>query len=469
MSGIFGVVSEKDCVNDLYYGTDYNSHLGTKIGGLAVLNENGIDRKIHNIERDQFRAKFEEDLSKMHGKKGIGVISDYEDQPLTIESHLGKYSIVSVSKINNMAEIAKNAFKKNYHFVETDGGTINPTEVIAGLIDSESSFEEGIEKAQKTIDGSCTLMLLTDKGIYAARDKFGRTPLILGRREDSFAATSETCAFYNIGYKPIQELGPGEIVLLTERGVHQKRKADDKLKICSFLWVYYGNPSSSYEGINVEAARYRCGAALAKRDNVIVDAVCGIPDSGTAHAIGYANESKMPFQRPQIKYVQTWQRSFMPQKQAQREVVASMKLNPAEELIKDKKLLFCDDSVVRGTQLKKNIRMLLKEYGAQEVHIRPACPPLCFGCKFLGFSRSKKESELAAVRAIHNLEGKETLNKEDVMKYTNPDSEEHKGMVEKVRQELGATTLQYQRLDDLVQAIGLPKEKLCTFCWDGQE
>lgn len=466
MGGLFGVISKNDCVSDLFYGTDYHSHLGTKRGGLAVLDQTGFTRFIHNIENSQFRSKFELDILKMTGSRGIGVISDYDDQPVLIRSHLGTYAIATVGVIQNSEELAKTAFsQRRIHFTEMGMGEINPTELVSMLINQEAAFEEGIEGAQEAIEGSCSMLVLTGKGIYAARDRLGRTPVIIGEKNGSFAVTMETCAFPNLDYKITKSLGPGEIVLITEEGIEQKRPPRDRMQICGFLWVYYGYPASSYEGINVEAVRNRCGAALAKRDTVKVDLVAGIPDSGTGHGLGYSAEAGIPFKRPFVKYTPTWPRSFMPQDQDVRDLVAVMKLIPVREIIEGKKLLFCEDSIVRGTQLKETIQRLY-EYGAKEVHMRPACPPLTYGCKFLNFSRSRSELDLAARTAIKALIGRDTQELEE---YSNADTDKYQAMVENIRERLKLTTLRYQRLPDLVQAIGLPKEKLCTYCWDGAE
>lgn len=466
MGGFFGVVSKSDCVNDLFFGTDYQSHLGTQRGGLAVENSDGFARHIHDITNSQFRSKFENDIGKMNGNWGIGVISDYEDQPLLIGSHLGNYAIVTVGVVHNIDSLAKKAFqKRTTHFSEMGKIGINPTELVATLINGQDSFAAGIESAQNAIEGSCSILLLTDEGVYAARDDMGRTPVIIGKKDGAYAATSETCAFPNLDYEVEKYLGSGEIVLMTPDGIEQKKEPGDKMQICSFLWVYYGYPSSNYEDINVEAARNRCGVALAKNDNVSLDMVAGIPDSGTAHAIGYAIEAGIPYRRPFVKYTPTWPRSFMPQDQSIRDLVARMKLLPIRELIDGQRMLFCEDSIVRGTQLK-NIIQRLYEYGAEEVHMRPACPPLIFGCKFLNFSRSRSALALAGRTAIKELEGKDN---EDPVEYSVPDSEKNSAMVEKIKQRLKLSTLKYQKLDDLVAAIGLPKEKLCTYCWDGCE
>jgi amidophosphoribosyltransferase len=465
MGGFFGVASKADCVRDLFFGTDYHSHLGTKRGGLAVKNTNGILRYIHNIENAQFRSKFEEDLPKLRGQTGIGVISDYEDQPVLIRSHLGHYAIVTVGVIKNVDELVDGAFRKRTaHFSEMRGGEINPTEVVAMLINEESTFADGIAKAWDAIKGSCSLLLLTDRGIYAARDSKGRTPVIIGKRmTGGYAATLETCAFPNLGYEIASELGPGEIVLITPEGVEPVRPARGTLQICGFLWVYYGYPASSYEGINVEVARNTCGAFLARNDDVRVDMVAGIPDSGIGHGLGYASEAGVPFRRPFVKYTPTWARSFMPQNQDVRDLVAQMKLIPVREIIEGRSLLFCEDSIVRGTQLRDTIARLF-EFGAREVHMRPACPPLVYACPFLNFSRSRSEMDLAARKAIRALEGG---TEADFAAYATYGSTKYEAMTAWIGRNLGLTSLKYQRLDDLISAIGLPKDKVCTYCWDG--
>jgi len=463
---MFGVVSQQDCVDDLFYGTDYHSHLGTQRGGLAVANDEGFKRHIHDITSSQFRSKFEDVIPRLHGSMGIGVISDYEDQPLLINSHHGAYAIVTVGKVDNLEELVKAALQKNgVHFSEMTGSEVNPTQLVAHLIDARETFEEGIAHAQEKIKGSCSIMLLTDGGIYAARDRMGRTPLSIGRKNGSLAITLETCAFPTLRYEPDRELGPGEIVFVSTDGVEQLKPPGDKMQICSFMWVYYGYPASSYEGENVEAVRYRCGERLAKRDDVDIDMVAGIPDSGTGHAIGYSNAAHVPYRRPFVKYTPTWPRSFMPQDQNVRNLVANMKLIPINEIMDSGRVLFCEDSIVRGTQLQDIVKRVF-DHGAAEVHMRPACPPLIHGCKFLNFSRSRSELDLAGRRAVHEIEGDDPDNLD---KYADPDSDEHAAMVERIRDRLGLTSLRYQRLDDLVDAIGLPKEKLCTFCWDGCE
>jgi amidophosphoribosyltransferase len=467
MGGFFGVVSTTDCVTDLFYGTDYHSHLGTRRGGLAVKTQDGsFTRYIHDITNAQFRSKFETDINRMRGNKGIGVISDHDDQPLIIASHLGVYGIVTVGNIRNIQQLATLAYsKRSTHFSEMGGNEINPTELVATLINQATSFEEGIHEAHEAIEGSCSMLLLTDKGIYVARDKFGRTPITIGSKKGAICASMETCAFPNLDYETTHILGPGEIVLIDEEGMTPIKAPGPRLQICAFLWVYYGYPASSYEGINVEMARNRCGTCLARRNKAAVDIVAGIPDSGTGHAIGFANEAKVPYCRPYVKYTPTWPRSFMPQEQNVRDLVARMKLIPINDMIQGQRLLFCEDSIVRGTQLKDAIQRLY-DFGAREVHMRPACPPLLFGCKFLNFSRSRSEMDLAARKAVTELEGQAEVN---LKNYTDPDSEKYIAMVERVRLRLGLTSLEYQRLDDLVSAIGLPKDKLCTYCWDGAE
>jgi len=463
MGGLFGTVSKEDCVTDLFYGTDYHSHLGTKRGGMAVKNDVEFKRSIHSIERDYFRSKFESDLPKLHGTKGIGIISDYDDQPLIISSHLGTFAIVTVCKVNNIDELAAKAFGKKMHFSEMSRGMTNPTELIAMLICEEDSFEHGIANAQQTIKGSCSMLLLTQDGIYAARDKLGRTPIIIGKKDGAYAASSETCAFPNLGYEIDHYLGPGEIVLLTAEGCEQRKKPQDKMQVCAFLWVYYGYPASSYEGINVETVRYRCGQALAQHDTDTIDFVAGIPDSGIGHAIGYANARSIPYQRPFVKYTPTWPRSFMPQNQEMRDLVARMKLIPVQDLINGKRILFCEDSIVRGTQLQDNVQILF-DSGAAEVHMRPACPTLIYPCDFLNFSTSRSTMDLAGRSAIEELEGPDC---ETLQEYADADSEKNRAMIEFIRKRLKLTTLKYQRLEDLITAIGLPKEKVCTHCWDG--
>ncbi|MBQ6024733.1 MAG: amidophosphoribosyltransferase [Lachnospiraceae bacterium] len=471
MGGFFGVVSTKneDCLFDLFFGIDYHSHLGTRRGGMAVYGDGKFNRSIHNIENAPFRTKFDRDIQEMKGTMGIGCISDYEPQPLMVRSHHGTYAITTVSRINNTDELVKTVFANgSSHFLEMSGGDINPTELVASLINQKENIIDGIKYALDAIDGSLTMLILTEKGIYAARDKYGRTPLVIGKKDDAYCLAFEDFSYRNLGYSDYKELGPGEIDIVTPEGVKVLLPAGDKKKVCTFLWVYYGYPSSSYEGISVEKMRYNCGKALAKRDNVKPDIVAGIPDSGTAHAIGYSNESGIPFSRPFIKYTPTWPRSFMPTIQSKRDLIAKMKLLPVHDLIKGKSLLLIDDSIVRGTQLRETTEFLYQN-GAKEVHIRPACPPLVFGCKYLNFSRSKSEMDLITRRVIARLEGTENPSKEVLKEYTNPDSEKYETMLEEIRKELNFTTLRFNRLDDMLEAVGIPTENLCTYCWNGEE
>jgi amidophosphoribosyltransferase len=463
MGGLFGEVSKGDCAADLFYGADYHSHLGTKLGGICSRGSDGFSRSIHNIENDYFRSKFEADLPELEGNIGIGVISDTDSQPLIIGSHLGTFAIVTVGKINNLAELGEQAYRKKVHFSEMSGGALHPTELLAMLICEADSFVEGIVRAQETIQGSCSLLLLTEDGIYAARDRLGRTPIVIGKKEGAFAASSESCALPNLDFEIDKYLGPGEVIYMTPDGYEQCKKPGEKMQICTFLWVYYGYPASSYEGINVEATRNRCGSALAKNDKTEIDFVAGIPDSGIGHAIGYANARNIPYIRPFVKYTPTWPRSFMPQNQNDRDLVARMKLIPVKDLIDGKRLLFCEDSIVRGTQLKDNIRKLF-EYGAREVHMRPACPTLIYPCEFLNFSTSRSTLDLAGRKAIDDIERNETDFLEE---YALAGSPKNLQMIERIREKLGLTSLAYQKLEDLVGAVGLPKNKLCTHCWDG--
>lgn len=473
MGGIFGVASKSSCTLDLFFGTDYHSHLGTRRGGLAVYGPNGFNRSIHNIENTPFRTKFDGDLNELEGNLGIGCISDNEPQPLLVQSHLGSFAITTVGKINNMEELVDISYKNGCtHFLEMSGGSINPTEMVASLINQKSTIVEGIQYVQELVEGSMTLMLLTPKGIYAARDRMGRTPVVLGKKEDAFCASFESFAFFNLGYETCRELGPGEVVFLTPESAETLVKPREEMKICSFLWVYYGYPTSTYEGINVEEMRYECGKKLAQRDaqreNVKPDLVAGVPDSGIAHAIGYANESGIPFSRPFIKYTPTWPRSFMQTQQSQRNLIARMKLIPVEALIKNKSLLLIDDSIVRGTQLRETTEFLYSS-GAKEVHIRPACPPLLFGCPYLNFSRSKSEMDLITRRIIADREGDDNVSDEVLADYANPDSANYKEMLEEIGRQLNFTTLHYHRLDDLTASIGLSPCKMCTHCFDGKK
>jgi len=468
MGGFFGVASKEDCLFDVFFGTDYHSHLGTRRAGIAVYSkEKGFDRAIHNIENSPFRTKFDKDVNEMSGNIGIGCISDFEPQPLLVRSHHGTYAICTVGKINNMDAIVKDLFGKGHsHFLEMSGGDINATELVAAVINQRDNLVEGLQHAQEVIEGSMTILVMTPKGIYAARDKMGRTPVAIGEKDGAYCACFESFAYLNLGYRPVRELGPGEIVVLTPEGVTTLAAPGKDMKICTFLWVYYGYPSSSYEGMSVEEMRYNCGARLAERDDAQPDIVAGVPDSGIAHAIGYANRSGIPFSRPFIKYTPTWPRSFTPTIQAQRNLIAKMKLIPVHDLIQDKKLLLIDDSIVRGTQLGETTQFLY-ESGAKEVHIRPACPPIMFGCKYLNFSRSSTEMELIARRVIKEIEGDD--KKIDLMNYVDPDTPQYAEMIERIRKRLGFTSLRYHRLDDMIASVGLDREKLCTYCWDGRE
>lgn len=469
MGGFFGVAAKFDCVRDLFYGIDYHSHLGTRRGGMAVNDCNGrIVRIIHDITNAQFRSKFDDDLDRFCGSTGIGVISDYEDQPLLVTSKLGRFAIATVGKINNMEELFHKLLDNRCaHFAESCEDELNPTELVAALISQRDSFLEGIEFAQEVIDGSCSILVLHGNTIYAARDYFGRTPVIIGEKEGALAVTMETTAFPNLDYVFKRELGPGEIVRFDSCNIETLREPLPRMQICAFLWVYYGYPSSSYEGINAEMVRYANGASMAAKEKMDVDTICGIPDSGIAHAIGYSNYCKIPYQRSFVKYTPTWPRSFMPQNQQVRNLVAKMKLIPVEEQIRGKKLLFCDDSIVRGTQFRDTAARLY-ECGAKEVHMRSACPPLVYGCKFLNFSRSRAATDLAARRAIQELEG-EGFSEDKVKDYLVYGSEKYNAMVEIIRRNLNLTSLKFQSLDDLIAAIGLPKERVCTYCWDGCE
>lgn len=471
MGGVFGVASKTDCSLDLFFGVDYHSHLGTSRGGLAVYtNEGKFEHSIHDIKNSPFRTKFEKDMDELRGKLGIGCISDYEPQPLLVNSHLGSFAITTVGLISNKDELIKEVRENSStHFLEMSGGEINQTELVVTLIDQKKTILEGIQYVQEKIKGSMTLLIMTPEGIYAARDKLGRTPLQIGHKDGAYCVSFESFAYVNLGYTDCHELGPAEIVFMNSDGYQILQKPGDKMKICTFLWIYYGYPTSSYEGVNVEQMRYNCGKFLAMRDkdSVHPDSVAGVPDSGTAHAVGYANESGIPFTRPFIKYTPTWPRSFMPTNQEQRNLIAHMKLIPVEPLIKGRKILLIDDSIVRGTQLRETTDFLYNS-GAKEVHIRPACPPLVFGCKYLNFSRSKSEMDLITRRIIREFEG-DNVSNEVLAKYCNPDSPEYARMVEEIRKQLHFTTLRFHRLDDMLDSTGLDHCKLCTYCWNGLE
>ena len=469
MGGVFGVVSKKDCTLELFYGVDYHSHLGTRRGGMIVHGDRGFQRAIHNIENTPFRTKFEKDIDEMKGNLGIGCISDYEAQPLLVQSHLGSFAVTTVGKINNEEELIKKVYANGHtHFQEMSGGLINATELIAALICKQDSILDGIRYVQDVVEGSMTMLILTAEGIYAARDRLGRTPLIIGKNDDGYCVSFESFAYLNLGYRDYKELGPSEIDFITPEGVEILVEPGDEMRICSFLWVYYGYPTSCYEGINVEEMRYNCGSMLARRDagQVEADVVAGVPDSGIAHAIGYANESGIPFARPFIKYTPTWPRSFMPTRQSQRNLIAKMKLIPVQALIEGKRLLLIDDSIVRGTQLRETTEFLYQS-GAKEVHIRPACPPIMFGCKYLNFSRNKSDMDLITRRVIQEKEG--DVSPEILEEYADPNSQRYEDMLEEIRKIQNFTSLRYHRLDDLEESIGISPCKLCTYCWNGKE
>ncbi len=469
MGGFFGVASKKNCTLELFYGVDYHSHLGTRRGGMAMYGKGGFQRAIHNIENSPFRTKFEKDAEELDGHLGIGCISDYEPQPLLIQSHLGSFAITTVGKVNNLDELLKETYHSGRaHFQEMSGGQINATELIASLICKSDMLVDGIRYVQELVDGSMTILLMTKDGIYAARDRYGRTPVVIGKREDGYCISFENFAYINLGFEHYKELKPAEVVFVTPESVETVGAPGEEMKMCSFLWVYYGYPTSSYEGMNVEQMRYTCGSMLAKRDSdsVSPDIVAGVPDSGIAHAIGYANESGIPYARPFIKYTPTWPRSFMPANQSQRDLIARMKLIPVQELIKGKKLLLIDDSIVRGTQLRETTEFLYRS-GAKEVHVRPACPPLLYGCKYLNFSRSKSDLDLITRRVIQERE--EEVTPEVLSEYSDPCTARYEEMLEEIRKQQNFTTLRYHRLDDLVASIGISPCKLCTYCFNGKE
>lgn len=466
MGGIFGTISKKSCVADLFYGTDYNSHLGTRRGGMATFcKEKGFVRSIHNLESSYFRTKFEPTLDRFEGAtSGIGVISDTDAQPLIMNSHLGKFAICTVAKILNKDELTNEMLEKNMHFAEMSSGSTNPTELVALLIIQGKTFKEGIENVYRHIKGSCTMLLLTDHGIICARDSWGRTPIIIGKKDGAYAASSESTSFPNLDFDTVYNVGPGEIVKLTADGMEQIRKPNKKMQVCSFLWVYYGFPTSTYEGKNVEQARFDNGFNLAKTDPVEVDCCSGIPDSGTGMAMGYAAGKNVPYQRCIAKYTPTWPRSFTPSNQSMRSLVAKMKLIPNKAMLQGKKVLFCDDSIVRGTQLRDNVKVLFDQAGLKECHMRIACPPLVYGCPFINFTSSKSDMELITRRMIQKFEGDPNKNLD---KYATTDSPEYKRMVDEIAKELGLTTLKFNTIEQLIEAIGLPKCQVCTHCFDG--
>lgn len=463
MGGFFGTISKTACATDLFYGTDYNSHLGTRRGGMATLKDGVFKRSIHNLENSYFRTRFESELDKFEGNSGIGIISDTDPQPIFINSHLGKYALVTVAKVNNLEEIEKELLAKGRHFSELSSGKTNPTETIALLISEGKSYIEGIEIVYEKIKGSCSMLLLTEQGIIAARDRYGRTPLLVGKKDGAFAASSEPSSFPNLGFELEYNVGPGEIVLLEADKMTQLRKPNKEMQVCSFLWVYYGYPVSEYEGVNVDAARYASGIAMAKKDKVEADYVSGIPDSGIGMALGYAEGKGIPYRRAIVKYTPTWPRSFTPSNQTVRDLVAKMKLIPNRALLRDKRVIFCDDSIVRGTQLCDNVNILYG-YGAKEVHMRIGCPPILHSCPFLGFSASKSDLELIARRIVKELEGDDA---KDLDKYAETGSEQYNTLVECIRKRLNITTLKFNTLEDLIASIGLPKECVCTHCYNG--
>jgi len=473
MGGFFGTISTKDCVNDLFYGTDYHSHLGTKRAGLVTFDkERGFSRAIHSLERDYFRSKFEDELSDFCGTEGIGVISDTDPQPIIVNSHLGRYAVVTVAKINNQREIADELLSLRMHLSEQSANKINQTELVALLINMGNSFLDGINRVYQKIKGSCSMLILTENGLIAARDFLGRTPIVIGHKEwkdengtdhKAYAIASETTSFPNLGFKPMRDLGPAEIVKITTDGVEVLQPAFKRCQICSFLWVYYGFPASTYEGINTEAVRERNGKMMGEKDDVEADLVCGIPDSGVGMALGYAEGKGIPYKRAVLKYTPTWPRSFTPGNQSRRDLVAKMKLIPNEALLKDQRVVFCDDSIVRGTQLRDNVKEFF-ENGAKEVHVRISCPPLVYGCPFIGFTASKSDLELITRRIIRDFEGDD---KAKLDKYAESDSPEYQRMVSEIGRRLGLSSLKFARLEDLVASIGLPKSHVCTHCFDG--
>ena len=464
MGGFFGTVSKTSCVTDLFYGTDYNSHLGTKRGGLATYSEEqGFIRSIHNLQSSYFRTKFEEELDKFKGNAGIGIISDTDAQPIIINSHLGRFAIVTVAKVTNLKELEEELLSQNMHFAELSSGSTNQTELIALLIIQGKNFVEGIENVYNHIKGSCSMLLLTEDGVIAARDKWGRTPIVIGKKEGAYAATSESNSFPNLDFEIERYLGPGEIVRMHADRLEQLRKPDDKMQICSFLWVYYGFPNSCYEGRNVEEVRFTSGVKMGEQDDCDADCVCGIPDSGIGQALGYAEGKGIPYHRAITKYTPTWPRSFTPSKQELRSLVAKMKLIPNRAMLQDKRIIFCDDSIVRGTQLHDNVKILF-DYGAKEVHMRIGCPPLIYGCPFIGFTASKSDMELITRQIIKELEGDENKNLD---KYATTGSPEYEKMVGIIAKRFGLSSLKFNTIETLIEAIGLPKCKVCTHCFDG--
>lgn len=464
MGGFFGTIAVQDCVNDLFYGTDYNSHLGTKRAGLVTFDkEKGFTRSIHSLERDYFRSRFEGELEGFKGNAGLGIISDTDPQPILINSHLGRYAVVTVAKVNNLREIADELLEKRMHLSEMSQNNINQTELISLLINMGDTFVDGINLVYKKVKGSCSILILTEDSIIAARDALGRTPIVIGRKEGAYAATSESTSLPNLDYEPLRDVGPGEIVRLRADGVEVLQKPFSRCQICSFLWVYYGFPASDYEGVNTEFVRETAGRVMGEEDDTEADCVCGIPDSGVGTALGYAEGHKIPYKRAVLKYTPTWPRSFTPSKQSRRQLVAKMKLIPNHSILKDQRVVFCDDSIVRGTQLRDNVRTFF-EYGAKEVHARISCPPLVYGCPYIGFTASKSDLELITRRIIQDFEGDPNKNLE---KYAISDSPEYKRMVEEIGRRLGLTSVKFNKIETLIDAIGLPKERVCTHCFDG--
>ena len=469
MSGFFGVSSKTDCVLDLFFGVDYHSHLGTKRGGMVVCGENGFQRSIHNIENSPFRSKFEKDIEEFSGNSGIGCISDAEAQPLLVNSHIGSFAIATVGRINNMEELKQECFENGkVQFLESSHGVLNQTEMVAAIINLKDNIIDGLKNAQEKIKGSMSILLLFKDKIYASRDKLGRTPIVVGKKRGAYCVSFESSAYLNLGYKFVKELGPGEIVSITPEEVVTLKEPGKEMKICSFLWTYYGYPTATYEGVNVETMRYEGGMLMRKRDDVEVDSVAGVPDSGIPHAIGYANASGIPYSRPLIKYTPTWPRSFMPQSQKQRSLIAKMKLITVNELIKNKRLILIDDSIVRGTQLRETAQ-LLYDCGAKEIHVRSACPPIMFSCKYLNFSRSTSDLDLMTRKAIFELEGTNEISDELLNEYADENSQKHQNMVDAICKAMGFDTLKYHRLDDLIEAIGIGECKLCTYCFNGKK
>lgn len=464
MGGFFGTISKQQCIYDLYYGTDYNSHLGTKRGGMAMYDsENGFTRSIHNLENSYFRTKFEPNLSKFSGNSGIGVISDTDPQPIVISSHLGRFAIVTVACINNLDELTEELLAKNKHFTEMSSGRINQTELVALLITEGKTIKEGIENVYNKVKGSCSLLLLTEDGIIAARDKLGRTPLIIAKKEDAHAVSFESCSFHNLGFEPVYNIGPGEIVHIKADKFEQLRKPNKQMQVCSFLWVYYGYPVSTYEDVNVDCVRYKGGCLMGEKDCCKADFVSGIPDSGVGFAIGYSAGKGIPYKRALIKYTPTWPRSFTPANQNIRRLVAKMKLIPNKQLLKDSEVIFCDDSIVRGTQLQDNVEALY-EYGAKKVHMRISCPPLIYPCTFLNFAGKNSDLDLITRRIIQEFEGQHDKNLD---KYKTTDSPEYNQLVEKIRSSFNLSSLKFASIEDLIEAIGIPKDQVCTHCFDG--